>query len=64
MEWIEIDDECYIPEHLEIVLVSNGFEWSMGCYDRGSFHPVDEQGYACMSDLIEGATHWMRPNIP
>ncbi len=64
MDWIEIKTSCEMPKTGEIVLISDGDEWTHACYSQGKFHPVDSEGYAGMSDEVTGATHWARPELP
>ena len=53
-----------MPQPSEIVLISDGDDWTHACYSFGKFHPVDSEGYAGMSDEIGGVTHWARPALP
>lgn len=62
--WIEVKPGCEMPQDGEIVLISDGDDWTHACHWFGKFHPVDSEGYAGMSDEIGGVTHWARPALP
>ncbi len=64
IEWIKIERNTESPREGEIVLVSDGFDWSHACYMAGKFYPCDSELYADLSDNIRGVTHWGRVGLP
>lgn len=64
MDWVRIEPGCEMPEDGEIVLISDIDDWVIAIHSFGKFYPVDEYGYACMSDTLDGAKHWARPELP
>lgn len=64
MNWVELQDGCEMPEDGEVCIISDGSEWKIACRIGDKFHPVDEDEYVCMSEVISGATHWCRPMLP
>lgn len=64
MNWVKIEPGCEMPEDCEIVLISDGEDWTQACHSFGKFYPVDSEGYMGISDEIGGVSHWARVELP
>lgn len=64
MDWVKIEEGCELPEIGEIVIIADHDSWTQASWCGSSFHPVDEHDYVCMSDNLDGATHWARVDMP